>query len=359
MAISARGLALGLALITACGGTAFKAGEQEGRGRGGASGAATAGAQQVAGRAPAAEAGAASLAGASNQLVSGGEGGAIDQELGGPGEGGAAGAANPLCAMACADDEECAATPAGPECRCAGALVREGATCRLPRSCDELHRYAPSLSSGPYTLKPAGATSSFQGYCGMTQEGGGWTLVVNEGPGFDPTTEGVAGALGYASSGTSVGYSLVPLESDVMLDVSNSPIAVTTYTARLVVTGVHTMSRGKTLRTLFTTGPNYIEAENNSNLAVRMRDGADCSTLPADLVRIACLSCDSAGCKEPVMVFGDGDADASCHEGSVPHFAIGGAEDYVMPWNNCAGWPQAPGDADFSFYPAYVRVWVR
>jgi hypothetical protein len=359
MAISARGLALWLALITACGGTAFKAGEQDGHGQGGASGAATAGAQQVGGRAPGAEAGAASPAGASGQAVSGGEGGTIDHEPDGGDGGGGAGAGSPVCGTGCADDEECAATPAGTECRCAGALVMEGATCRLPRSCDELHRYAPSLPSGPYTLKPAGAASSFQAYCGMAQEGGGWTLVVNEGPGFDPATEGVAGALCYASSGTSIGYSLVPLESDVMLDVSNSPIAVTTYTARLVVTGVHTMSRGKTLRTLFTTGPNYVEAENNSNLAVRMRDGADCSTLPADLVRVACLSCDSAGCKEPVMVFGDADADAGCHEGSVPHFAIGGAEDYVMPWNNCAGWPQAPGDADFSFYPTYVRVWVR
>jgi hypothetical protein len=72
----------------------------------------------------------------------------------------------------------------------------------------------------------------------------------------------------------------IVLNADVMLDVSNSPIANTTYSARVIATGVHAMSRGKTLRTLFTTGPNYVEAENNSNVAGRMRDGVDCSTLP-------------------------------------------------------------------------------
>jgi len=193
----------------------------------------------------------------------------------------------------------------------------------------------------------------------MMLEGGGWTLVLNEGKDFDPTTNGVADALCYSSSCTSIGYSLVPLEADVMIDVSNSPIANTTYTARLIVTGVHEHSRGKTLRTLFTTGPNYVEAEDNSNLAVRMRDGAACDTLPLDLVKMACQTCDTAGCKVPVIVFGDTDADPACRTGPVPHLAIGGAADYSTPWTNCAGWPQDPDYHDFDFYPDYVRVWVR
>lgn len=217
----------------------------------------------------------------------------------------------------------------------------------------------PSLPSGAYALKPESAVSSFQAYCGMMLEGGGWTLVVNEGPSFDPTTSGVADALCYSSSCTSIGYSLVLLDSDVMIDVSNAPIAGTTYSARLIVTGVHAMSRNKTLRTLFTSGPNYVEAENNSNLAVRMRDGAECSTLPIDLVRIACESCDTAGCKVPVIVFGDGDGDVTCRVGTVPRLAIGASSDYVTAWNNCAGWPQDPNYAGSDFYPDYVRVWVR
>jgi hypothetical protein len=115
------------------------------------------------------------------------------------------------------------------------------------------------------------------------------------------------------------------------------------------------MSRSKTMRTLFTTGPNYVEAENNANLTVRMTDDADCTTLPTDLVRTVCETCVGADCKVPVMVFGDGDAAAGCREGPVPHLALGAASDYATPWHNCAGWPQVPG----RFYPDHVRVWVR
>jgi hypothetical protein len=59
------------------------------------------------------------------------------------------------------------------------------------------------------------------------------------------------------------------------------------------------------------------------------------------------------------MVFGDGDGDATCRAGVVPRLAIGAANDYATPWNNCAGWPQAPNYAAHDFYPDYVRVWIR
>jgi hypothetical protein len=343
---------MALGLTMACGGSRFETSEQGPGGQGGAA----AGAESLGGTSGGVEGGAAGRgeAGMSGSLGLAGDGGAL-----GAGDGGSAGASEAVCAVACGEDEECAATPTGPECRCAGGLVRDGEVCRLPRSCDELHRYAPSLPSAAYALKPEAADSSFQAYCGMALEGGGWTLVVNEGPTFDPTTKGVADAVCYSSSCTNIAYSLVPLVSDVMLDVSNSPIAVTTYTARLIVTGVHAQSRGKTLRTLFTTGPNYVEAENNSNLAVRMRDGADCETLPADMVKIACQKCDTPGCKAPIIVFGDADGDAGCRTGAAPRLAIGAATDYTTGWNNCAGWPQDPDYSGFDFYPDYVRVWVR
>lgn len=353
MAIFGRGWILWLTLLASCG-TTFKAGDRDEDGRGGDSGATGVGAGAGSGSAtphPDNEAGAAGFGGIVEP--------AGDASAGDSGEGGEGERTDPVCDLPCDDDEECTTTPRGPECRCARAQVRDGSTCRLPRSCNELHVYAPSLPSGPYALKPEGAASSFQSYCGMSQEGGGWTLVVNEGPSFDPMTTGEADALCYSSSCTSIGYSLVRLDSDVMLDVSNSIIAGTTYTARLIVTGVYPMSRGKTLRTLFTTGPNYVEAENNSNLVVRMRDGADCNTLPWDLGKLACLSCDTAGCKEPVLVFGDGDAEPGCRTGAVPHLAIGAANDYATPWSNCAGWPQDPDYGGVDFYPNYIRVWLR
>ena len=90
-----------------------------------------------------------------------------------------------------------------------------------------------------------------------------------------------------------------------------------------------------------------------------MRDGAECDTLPMDLAKIACQKCDTADCKVPVIVFGDGDADPACRTGAVPRLAIGGATDYATAWNNCAGWPQDPKYAGYDFYPDYVRVWVR
>ena len=342
---------MALALTMACGGSRFETSEPGPGGQGGAA----AGSEGLGGTFEGAEGGADGHgdAGVSGTLGLAGQAGAPAA-----GEGGSAGASEPVCAVACGDDEECATTPSGPECRCTGGLVREGEACRLPRSCNELHRYAPSLPSAAYALKPEAADKAFEAYCGMALEGGGWTLVVNEGPTFDPTTNGVADALCYASSCTNVAYSLVPLVSDVMLDVSNSPIAVTTYTARLIVTGVHAPSRGKTLRTLFTTGPHYVEAENNSNLAVRMRNGAACETLPTDLAKIAC-KCEAASCQAAVMVFGDSDGDAGCRTGAVPRLAIGAASDYETGWNNCAGWPQAPNYSDVDFYPDYVRIWVR
>jgi hypothetical protein len=119
------------------------------------------------------------------------------------------------------------------------------------------------------------------------------------------------------------------------------------------------MSRGKTLRTLFTTGPNYVDAEDNSNVAVRLVDAADCSTLPIDLAGLVCSGCTTAGCKVPVIVFGDADSAEGCRATAVPRFAIGGSNDYATAWNNCAGWPQDPNFADRDFYPDYVRVWVR
>jgi hypothetical protein len=275
----------------------------------------------------------------------------------GAGEGGSAGSggAEPVCTVVCGANEECTPTVAGGECVCVAGFVRDGA-CRLPRSCAELHRAAPALASGSYTLKPAGEASGFLAYCGMALEGGGWTLAVSEGPSFDPATMGVTNAVCYSSNCANIAYSRVLLESDVMIDVSNSPITNAMYTARVIVNGVHTMSRGKTLRTLFTTGPNYVEAEDNSNVAVRMIGGAECSTLPRDMATIACNECATIGCKVPVMVFGDGDSACGM---PAPRFALGAATDHATGWTNCAGWPQSPNYSDFDFYPDYVRVWIR
>jgi hypothetical protein len=296
--------------------------------------------------------GAAAGSGAGGAL---GEGGAAGGSEAGEGGSAGSGGAEPVCTVECGTNEECTATMAGGECVCVAGFVRDGA-CRFPRSCAELHRASPALPSGSYTLQPAGDASGFLAYCGMMLEGGGWTLAVSDGPSFDTATMGVTNAVCYSSNCANIAYSRVLLESDVMIDVSNSPITNATYTARLIVSGVHTMSRGKTLRTLFTTGPNYVEAEDNSNVAVRMIGGADCNTLPRDMATAACNECATVGCKVPVMVFGDGDS--GC-ETPAPRFALGAATDYTTGWTNCAGWPQSPNHSGIDSYPDYVRVWIR
>lgn len=194
-------------------------------------------------------------------------------------------------------------------------------------------------------------------YCEMVAEGGGWTLVLNAGVAFDQTTNGAAGAQCYRQDCTSLAYSTVPIATDVMLDVRNGAIVADNYLARVVIEGVASASRGKTVRALINTGPSYLEKEDNSNLLVRLRGNASCAeTLPADMAALVCTSCEAgADCEAPVLVFGD--SDPGCTDPPF-EFAIGGAISYSVPWGNCAGWPQQPS-TDNQYYPSNFRIWAR
>jgi Fibrinogen beta and gamma chains, C-terminal globular domain len=250
------------------------------------------------------------------------------------------------CATTCGPNGSCTTTAGAVRCVCQAGFVSEGMTCRRPRSCLELFRAQPTLPNGAYALQPLAASASFQSYCAMTAEGGGWTLVLNRGTEFVPTSMGVATELGYEARGTNLAYSTVLLEADVMLDVRMDAIVREGHTARAIITGVHTKTRGRTLRDLFTTGPNYLEAEDNSNLV--LKSSIECQFSPTDL---SPLFCDT-----PVIVFGD--RDTSCNPGS-PTFAIGGARSHSQRWDNCAGWPQATVVAGVQHLPNNIRVWIR
>jgi hypothetical protein len=260
----------------------------------------------------------------------------------------------PSCADTCGPNGSCTESSGTTKCECHTGFIAEGSTCRLPVDCRELHSANPALNSGAYALRPSLASQDVNSYCEMSAEGGGWTLVLNENTSFDPQTLGANAELAYESSGTNLSYSTVLLESDVMLDVRLEPISAEVFTARAVITGIHAQTRGRTVRDLFNSGPNYLEAEDNSNLL--LRSSIECNFSPLDLSPLFCTSCNGVGaCAAPVIVFGD--HDPSC--GTTQPFAISGAQSYSEPWDNCAGWPQAPVAGGQRHFPDNFRVWIR
>ena len=224
----------------------------------------------------------------------------------------------------------------------------------------------------------------------MVAEGGGWTLIINQGPSFDPQADSVqalivqvdAGARvdsGKADSGQPDGgaadggqpetcydqdcvspvYPLVRVRSDVMLDMSDGPIRGEYYLARAVINGIDVRGRGKTLRELFTTGPYFLDNEDNSNVTVRVHSGSSCAdALPFRNGEFALQRLsgrrrvwkDRAGLRRFGLI---------CAGAGGVQFAIGAAYTHTAPWGQCAGWPQAPNYSDYNYLPDNYRIWLR
>jgi hypothetical protein len=91
----------------------------------------------------------------------------------------------------CNDQDPAISPAAGEICNDAGDVDEncDGMRCNVNGtsgaqsfvSCNSLHAAAPSMPSGVYELDvdgPTGALSPFSAYCEMTEDGGGWTLLL-------------------------------------------------------------------------------------------------------------------------------------------------------------------------------------
>jgi len=198
----------------------------------------------------------------------------------------------------------------------------------------------------------------------MSIEGGGWTFVLTQDETFDPATFGDESS--FTGLRTSLAYSRVRLEADLLLDFDNRPMLAGDYRARALISRVNQDARNRTVRELFTTDRFFIDSEDNANVSVSVPSQVSCrDSLPRDLADLLCpcptgQSCPGPTCPTgqscPVLVFGD--VDSGC--ASVPvRFAIGGARSYTEAWTNCAGWPQQTSLGDDAYYAKNVRIWIR
>ena len=270
------------------------------------------------------------------------------------------------CAASCDPNADCSGADGKVTCTCREGFIGDGRTCTRPSSCAELHRARPELASGRYFLAPHDSKepSEILASCEMSIEGGGWTFVLTQDETFDPATFGDESS--FTGLRTSLAYSRVRLEADLLLDFDNRPMLADEYRARALISRVNQDARNRTVRELFTTDRFFIDSEDNANVSVSVPSQVSCrDSLPRDLADLLCpcptgQSCPGPTCPTgqscPVLVFGD--VDSGC--ASVPvRFAIGGARSYTEAWTNCAGWPQQTSLGDDAYYAKNVRIWIR
>lgn len=214
-------------------------------------------------------------------------------------------------------------------------------------SCKALHAAEPSSPSGAYSIHPPLAQAPFSVYCDMTTSGGGWTLVLNQGPSFDPLTLGQDDGACLTENCVSRAYSTLEVVSGIMLDMKDGNIVDDELQARAIVSDVDQTSVGKTMQQVFTVGPNFFEAEDNQNLELTLFEPETCDTLPGMMKEVLCGT--------PVLVFAD--RIWGCPFPDVT-YAIGISTTYTEAWGNCAGWPGEPNFGD-NWLPDNFRVWVR
>ncbi|MBK8252007.1 MAG: DUF4215 domain-containing protein [Polyangiaceae bacterium] len=245
----------------------------------------------------------------------------------------------------CDANATCTNTPGSFTCACNVGFTGNGVTCTNLASCKDILAALPLSTDGDYMIDPdgVGGTAAFTVRCDMTTAGGGWTLVFNDGTGFNESLLGDGAQTGFTSNYINLAYSTVAISNGLMIDASDAAINALNQEHRTVITtpgGV-----GSTVRALFTGGSSiFFDADDNANVA--SNTGLTCGSFGkwADY--------EAAVCTATKVLVGNDQTGAS-------NFSFGIDNSSSSSDNNSAGWPQDPNFSGTNFFPDNFRVWVR
>jgi len=212
-----------------------------------------------------------------------------------------------------------------------------------------------SSGDGLYWVDPTGA-DSFQVYCDMTTDGGGWTLIMNEDD-VDTATVGSSHWYSPDVEGVSKSFDTVRIQRDMMFDVADDVVSVSPE-IRTIVIGVHKTAIGLTLYEAFNSPtPVFIEAEDNSNVFSTVYNDFDCADVGETPYHVLNIHWNNWGlgiCPNGVITLSDRNVANYQH-------TLGLSRSYSQEWNNWGGWPENlyGGSETNQLYPNYYRIWIR